>query len=181
MIGTRVLVGSLLALAAVGVLIGDGYLSPWFPCLFVCLMAAGVLAARELVRLFPESYRPSRTLVTTGVLLCLAANWYPTTRHELGLRDRLALAVRGVRLHRDTRRGVPARDVPLPRTRARSSRDSGPRCCAVAYLGLLPCFFVQLRFLESSHTGLLLALTIFVPKCNDIAAFFTGTFLGRTR
>ncbi len=25
----------------------------------------------------------------------------------------------------------------------------------------------------------MLALTIFVPKCNDMAAFFTGTFLGR--
>src|SRR5262245_21154543 len=84
MIGTRVLVGSLLALAAVGVLIGDGYLAPWFPCLFACMMAAGVLASRQLVRLFPLSYRPSRILVTTGVLLCLATNWYPVARKELG-------------------------------------------------------------------------------------------------
>ena len=27
----------------------------------------------------------------------------------------------------------------------------------------------------------MLAITILVPKCNDIAAFFTGTFLGRTK
>src|SRR5947207_1833972 len=84
MIGTRVLVGSLLGLAAVGVLVGDGYLRPWFPGLFACLIALGVLAGRELVRLFPASYRPSEPLVLAGVLLCVAANWYPTVRAEFG-------------------------------------------------------------------------------------------------
>src|SRR5262249_42312432 len=29
------------------------------------------------------------------------------------------------------------------------------------------------------HSGLILALTIFVPKAGDIGAFFTGTFLGK--
>jgi phosphatidate cytidylyltransferase len=51
----------------------------------------------------------------------------------------------------------------------------------VAYLGLLPCFLVQIRFIDSAYTGLLLAVTILVPKCNDVAAFFTGTFIGRTK
>lgn len=52
---------------------------------------------------------------------------------------------------------------------------------AVAYLGLLPCFFVMIRFLPEAPvtTAVMLALVIFVPKCNDIGAFFTGTFLGR--
>ena len=27
----------------------------------------------------------------------------------------------------------------------------------------------------------MLAITILVPKCNDVAAFFTGTFIGRTK
>ena len=49
---------------------------------------------------------------------------------------------------------------------------------AVAYIGVLPCFFAQIRFLHG-HSALLLALVIFVPKGNDIAAFFTGTFVGR--
>ena len=145
MIRTRVLVGSLLGLAAVGVLVGDGYLAPWFPCLFVCLMAAGVIASRELVRLFPESYRPSRTSVTAGVLICLVGNWYPTTRRELGFAQQ-SLAGRSW----------------LSSSSRRSSRRSSSRCTAtatpgtavprlgatvlsVAYLGLLPCFFVQIR------------------------------------
>jgi phosphatidate cytidylyltransferase len=180
MIGTRVLVGTLLGLAAVGILIGDGYLSPWYPCLLVCLMAAGVMAARELVNLFPESYRPSRMLVTTGVLTCLAGNWYPTTRHELGFESGsfwpfvafvfIATLVAAFLLEMYCYR-TPGNVVPR----------LGATVLSVAYLGLLPCFFVQLRFLETSHTGLLLALTILVPKINDVAAFFTGTFIGRTK
>ena len=182
MIGTRVLVGSALALAAVGVLIGDGYLAPWYPCLFACLMAAGVLASRELIRLFPEAYRPSRALVTTGILLCLASNWYPTVRREFGYVSAamghwpllvfifvtVLLAAFLMEMYRYREPGAV-----VPRL--------GATVLAVSYLGILPCYFVQLRFIEMNLTGLLLAVTILVPKCNDVAAFFTGTFIGRTK
>src|SRR5262249_20197212 len=53
----------------------------------------------------------------------------------------------------------------------------------VAYLGLLPSFFAQLGWLggeEKPRSGTLaLALAIFVPKCCDIGAYFTGRLLGR--
>lgn len=178
MIGTRVLVGSILALAAVGILIGDGYLAPWFPCLFVCLMALGVLAGRELVRLIPGTYRPPELLVLAGILLCLAANWYPTIRAEAGhatgsvwpllvfIFAAVQIAAFLVEMYRFRQPG----NV-VPRL--------GATLLAVGYLGVLPCFFAQLRFLPAEHTGLMMALTIFVPKGNDVAAFFTGTFLGK--
>jgi phosphatidate cytidylyltransferase len=61
----------------------------------------------------------------------------------------------------------------------------------VGYLGLLPSFLIQLRWpftpdeesLGRFHEiGILsLALAIFVPKCGDIGAYFTGRFLGRHR
>ena len=44
------------------------------------VVLAGVLGSRELVRLFPESHRPSEPFVVCGVLLLLVANWYPTIR-----------------------------------------------------------------------------------------------------
>jgi len=50
----------------------------------------------------------------------------------------------------------------------------------VAYLGLLGSCFARLRWLPE-HSGLILTLTIFVPKCGDIGAYFTGRFLGRHR
>jgi phosphatidate cytidylyltransferase len=180
MIGTRVFVGSALALAAIGVLVGDGYLRPWFPCLFVCLMVLGVLGGRELVRLFPESYRPSPAFVVTAILLCLAANWYPTARRELGfgagsvwpfLVFTFAAVLVAAFLLEMYRFREPGSAVPR----------LGATLLAVSYLGVLPCFFVQLRFIPSEYTGLLMAVTILVPKCNDVAAFFTGTFVGRTK
>ena len=56
-----------------------------------------------------------------------------------------------------------------------------------AYLGLLPSFLAQLRWppvsaLEDGaayNAVATLTLTIFVPKCCDIGAYFTGRLLGR--
>ena len=185
MISTRVLVGTILALAAAGVLFGDWKLFPWFPCFFTCLMIAGVLTSRELIRLFPGAYRPAEAIVMGGVLLCLAANWYPTLCIELfgdspsrwSLPGSAFVAVLFAFLasliiaflfemyhYREAGTAVPR---------------LGATLLAVSYLGVLPCCFAQIRFLHSNHAGLLLALTVCVPKCNDIAAFFTGTFFGR--
>src|SRR5205807_9869851 len=53
-----------------------------------------------------------------------------------------------------------------------------------AYLGLLPSFLIQLRWLQdpSPEAGVVaVALAIFVPKCCDIGAYFTGRLLGRHR
>jgi phosphatidate cytidylyltransferase len=47
----------------------------------------------------------------------------------------------------------------------------------VGYLGFMTSFFVQLRWL--SHGVAALAVAIFVPKCGDIGAYFTGRAIGR--
>ena len=53
----------------------------------------------------------------------------------------------------------------------------GATMLAISYLGVLPCFFVQLRFIESKYTGLLLAVTILVPKCN-VSRHSSPAFVG---
>jgi phosphatidate cytidylyltransferase len=180
MIRTRVIVGTILALATVGVLIGDDRLGPrWFPCLLVCLMGLGLIAGRELVRLFPESSRPSETLTITGILLCIAANWLPLISAELGFPPASIWALIVIQL---TAVLIAAFLLEMSRYTAEPGRAL-PRIAstlfAVCYLGVLPCFFVQIRFLPLNHTAVLLALTIAIPKCNDVFAFFTGTFLGQ--
>ena len=56
----------------------------------------------------------------------------------------------------------------------------------IAYLGLLPSFLIQLRWGTAATRGAggfsavaPLALAIFVPKCCDIGAYFTGRLIGR--
>jgi phosphatidate cytidylyltransferase len=49
------------------------------------------------------------------------------------------------------------------------------------YLGLLPAFLVRMRWWGPGRAEVALALTIFVPKCGDIGAYFTGRLLGRHR
>jgi phosphatidate cytidylyltransferase len=178
---TRLWVGSLLALAAGGLLVGDQYLAPWFPCLFVCLMFIGVVATRELVRLLPAGFRPSEALAVTGVLLTLAANWHPVVRAQNGFTPAspwplVTFVLAGVliaafllEMHRY--RGEPGAAIPRVAL----------TLFAVAYLGLLASFLAQLRWVhpDAGRTSLILALTIFVPKCGDIGAFFAGTFFGR--
>jgi phosphatidate cytidylyltransferase len=179
MIRTRIIVGTLLAAAATGVLVGDAYLAPWFPCLFACLLAAGLFGGRELVRLFPPAFQPSEAFVLGGVLLVSAANWYDVVRGELAPGLPAAATPWVPVLFVFT--GVLLAAFLLEMYRYREPGAAVPRLAlavfAVAYLGLLGSCFARLRWLD--HGALLLALTIFVPKCGDIGAFFTGTFLGR--
>ncbi|MBY0512829.1 MAG: phosphatidate cytidylyltransferase [Gemmataceae bacterium] len=179
MIRTRVIVGTLLAAAAAGVLVGDVRLAPWFPCLFACLAAAALLAGRELVRLFPPVFRPPEALVLAGVFAALAANWYDVVRGEVA--PQLPAAASPWVPVAFVLAGVLLAAFLAEMYRYRQPGAAVPRLAlavfAVAYLGLLGGFFARLRWLD--HGAVLLALTIFVPKCGDIGAFFTGTFLGR--
>jgi phosphatidate cytidylyltransferase len=185
MLRTRLWVGSLLALGAAGVLVGDTLLArdgfAYFPCLFALLLLAGVLGARELVRLFPAQTRPSEALVVCGVLLALAANWYPTIRLQFSPAPASSWALLVVVLV-----GVLLGAFLLEMRRYSGEPGAAvPRLAltvfAVAYLGVLASFFAQVRWLTADPvvSAVMLALVVFVPKCNDIGAFFTGTFLGR--
>ena len=49
----------------------------------------------------------------------------------------------------------------------------------LVYVGLLPCFFAQLRWLDRGRANTALALAIFVPKACDIGAYLSGRWLGR--
>jgi phosphatidate cytidylyltransferase len=182
MIRTRVVVGSLLAAAALGLLIADQWLAPWFPALFLCLMFLGVLAIRELVRLFPRVFRPSEPLAIVGVLLVLAANWYTVVQKVVA--PALPAPASPWEPVLFVFVGVMIAAFLVEMYRYREPGAAVPRLgllmLAVAYLGLLGSFLAQLRWLTDPGRGTyLLALTIFVPKGGDVGALFTGILIGR--
>jgi phosphatidate cytidylyltransferase len=169
----RLIAGTFLAAAMGGVLIADSYLAPGYPCLLACVLAASFTTTRELLLLLPLADRPPFVICGPGVVAVLLANW---VGHLVGGIDpwrpvlyALAGWLLAVFLWEMARYRGPGGAV----TRIAHA------ALVVAYLGLLPSFFVQLRWLPES--GLALTLAVFVPKVGDIGAYFTGRFLGRHR
>ena len=177
MIRTRILVGTLLTAAAAGMLVADQRLDPWFPCLLGCLMLMGVVATRELVRLFPAAIRPQDGLAVGGVCVILASNFalpFADSGSRLTSIEPVLFAFVSVFLIA----------LLVEMYRYREPGTAVPRLAlaifAFFYIGILGSFFAQLRWLgDPARTSTMLALTIFVPKAGDIGAYFTGTFLGR--
>lgn len=180
MIRTRIVMGTILAAVAAGVLVGDSILAPLYPFLLLSLLTLGVLATREVLSLLPTTSRPAAWLTVGGVLLCLASNWtfLLTSSFQPGADSPwpqlliivIVTLVGGFLLEMARYAGQP--------TGALNRIALG--VFIVVYLGVLPSFLAQLRFI-AEHPTVSLALAIAVPKGNDIAAFFVGTFFGRHR
>jgi phosphatidate cytidylyltransferase len=182
MLRTRLWVGAVLIVLAVGVLVVDQWLADqhgiaWYPFLFVVILLFMVSACHELRQLLSTVATPPAWLCYTAVTAMLAANWLPLMASGTTcdpwywiagvftavvlLAFLVEMAVFQVPGHSVTRLSLTV--------------------WLTAYLGLLPSFLAQLRWLEggTQRATAALALTIFVPKCGDIGAYFTGRFLGR--
>lgn len=174
MLRTRLLVGFPLAILMGGVLVGDSYLMPYFPCLFLCVAGLGWLAAGEFRAMLPPADRPHLGLCRAGILAAIAVNWLPLVDDRLRPWPLLAGVVAGVVL------------VGFLREMAIFTAPGGHvtriahLVLAVGYLGVLPAFLVRLRMENPADGPWLVALAVFVPKCADIGAYFAGRAFGRT-
>jgi phosphatidate cytidylyltransferase len=202
MLKKRLIAGSLMAAGIGAILIGDAYLKdyvlhfPFYPSLFCFTLAAGYLATRELVSLIPEPNRPLRWVCAVGVLLMIGSHFVQAALHP-HLRDRTPeWDPQGWKLPAYVSGGFILFAFLVEMWRYRATGHSVTKVAhslfVFAYLGVLPSFFLKLRWLVFDHptepgqtlpnaTGLMLALTIFVPKCGDIAAYFIGRFFGRVQ
>jgi len=175
----RLLAGSLMAAAAGAVLVADARLAPYYPFLLVLTLVAGFLATLELVGLLPEPTRPPLALCAAGVVATLAANWLQV----LFLDDpaHLGPLTWGAVVFVFSNVVLTAflTEMAAYREPGRSVARVALAVLVVAYLGLLPCFFVKLRWLPREWSGLALTATIFVPKVGDIVAYFAGKAFGR--
>jgi phosphatidate cytidylyltransferase len=181
MLRTRLWMGAVLIGLASGVLAVDQYLGPWYPFLFVFILALALAACHELLQLLGPVLRLPGWLGYASVAALVAANW---PAHLLG--NRFAwLWVAG------TFAAVVLSSFLVEMATFREPGGSVARIAltifVAVYLGLLPSFLVQLRWPSSEgpedarRCTVALALTIFVPKCCDIGAYFTGRLFGRHR
>jgi phosphatidate cytidylyltransferase len=183
MLRTRLWMGAILVLLTAGVLVADRHLAPWYPFLLVLVLALASVACFEMHGLLAGPLQPPLWLCYTSVIALVAANWAPRffapesdAWHWL-LSTFAAVVIVAFLAEMAAFRG-PGESVPRVALTV----------WIAAYLGLLPAFFVQLRWLESApgdagidRGTLALALAAFVPKCADIGAYFTGRLLGRHR
>lgn len=189
MLRTRLWMGALLIGLILAVLLLDQRWAPWYPCLLILVLILAVVSAMELQRIVPSQVRPQLWLCCMSVALVAASSWAPL----------LHARVQGSSL-----RGEPwvwitggfglvvLTGFLVEMARFREPNGAVPRLAMLtwmtAYLGLLPSFLIQLRWLPeldgengSRRSAAALALTIFVPKCCDIGAYFTGRSLGKHR
>lgn len=181
MLTTRLWMGTLLMAVAVGLLVGDERLGPWYPGLFLIYLVGSYVTACEMLYLLRPLGKPPAWLVYLGVTALAAANWLPHLpiwphtpgspwQWLFGTFVAFILAVFLVEMKTYREAGT-------------SIHRMSAAIWVVGYLGLLPSFMAQLRWLvgeDSPSTGAL-ALAIFVPKSCDIGAYFTGRFFGRHR
>jgi phosphatidate cytidylyltransferase len=181
--------GAVLVALSAAVLAIDTRFEPWYPFLFLLTAFLSLVATYEFLHLLDDERRPPDWLAYGGVAALLIANWLPHLPHVAPpLADPWTLIAgtfAGIVLSAFIREMVIFQGPGYAVTRISLT------LFLAAYLGLLPSFFAQLRWLrwtdppsdrEATTRGTLaLALAIFVPKFCDVGAYFTGRFLGRHR
>jgi phosphatidate cytidylyltransferase len=167
MLRTRLWMGALLILLVAGVLAFDR--PPWFPFLIAFVFLLAVAGTLELVWLLDPERRPPLWLCLAGVVAVLLANWTATLKFDPW--RVVAGAFAGLVL------SAFLLEMATFREPGHSVSRISMTIFIVAYLGLLPSFLVQMRWLPNGVGAI--ALAIFVPKVCDIGAYFTGRLFGK--
>ena len=178
MLTTRLWMGSILVVIAVGMLAVDQHLAPWFPFLLVFQVGVALLACKELLTLLGPDRCPHGASCFAGVVLLSVGNWLAHLPHIII--EPWALLLAGFIAIAMTVMVVEMAQFHGP---GRSMERIALTWFVVIYLGLLPCCFAQMRWLypaDPAAGSVALALAIFVPKGCDIGAYGTGRLLGRT-
>lgn len=189
MLQTRLLIGIPLAAGFVAILVVDSiYFAPWFPLWLVAMLVAMGLAAREITNLFREtSASPDGVAVLGGVLAIVLSNWAPhVTQTVLDTHHRSGGALEA--LAWPMLAFVAVVMMIFITQSARFEHPGGTMATisgtvlAVAYVGLLGSFLVQIRWLESPAQGLVpLGALLLTAKGADMGAYFAGRAAGRRK
>ncbi len=193
MLAHRLATASSLILIFLAVLIVDEiWFAPWFPLWTIAVLTLNIVAASEIVGLLQRtSAQPSPSIVLGGVLSLVVANVAPhllahgfrTDGLGSELLDRATplhilawpmLAFTGVVMVAFLIQGVQ-----FTRPGGTMSTLAGS-ILAIAYVGLLGSFIIQLRWLDGPYHGIVpLALLIATAKGADVGAYTLGRLAGR--
>jgi phosphatidate cytidylyltransferase len=193
MLSTRLVFGFSMVGALLLVLCLDEWFAPWFPVWFLLALIVMGSAAMELVALLGRTaIKPSGNTVFAGVMALVVANWAPhLTSHWL------TMPTHGSYLTYDPL--GPVNDLGWPLLAfvgvlmgafiVQSAQQHKPgetiatiagSIFAVAYLGLLGSFIIQMRWFNGPYHGILpLAYLVASSKGADTGAYTVGRIAGR--
>ena len=192
MLGTRVLIGLSLIGVLLGVLFLDEWLAPWYPFWLVLSTVALLSAAVEMVGLLGAAgARPSLNSVLGGLAAIIAGNWMPHVTEQLVGDIRASSLAYGpfepvavLSWPLLTFVGVLMvsfiiQSVQFVRP-GRTMATIAGTILAVAYLGLLGTFTIQMRWLPGPYHGIIpLLFMISTAKGADTGAYTVGRLAGR--
>ncbi len=192
MLGTRLVTGFSMVGLLLAVLCLDELLAPWFPFWFVAALVIMGSSALELVGLLnATSARPSGNTVLGGVMALVVANWAPHLITELFPNPHpQALSYDPL---------GPVSDLAWPFMTfvavlmvsfvIQSAQFQKPgvtlatiagTVLAVAYVGLLGSFIIQLRWFDGRYHGIVpLVYLVSTAKGADTGAYTLGRIAGR--
>jgi phosphatidate cytidylyltransferase len=194
MLGTRLVIGFSMVGFILLVLCADEWFAPWFPLWFALALVALGVASQELVGLLNETgTRPSGNTVFGGVTALVIANWIPHLLVRFGMAPSWsphsasydpmdpisALAWPLLTFVAVVMAAFVIRSVQFPESGSTVATLAGT-ILAVAYVGLLGSFIIQLRWFEGRYHGLVpLVFLIATAKGADIGAYTVGRLAGR--
>jgi phosphatidate cytidylyltransferase len=196
MLGTRLVTGFSMVGFMLAVLCADEWFAPWFPFWFLLALGALGASALELVGLLNASgARPSGNTVFGGVLALVIANWVPHLLGHPGLAEGTGRAL--VASSYDPMDPIGALAWPLLTfvaivmaafvIRGVQFQEPGATMAtlagtilALAYVGLLGSFVIQMRWFEGRYHGLIpIVFLIATSKGADTGAYTAGRIAGR--
>jgi phosphatidate cytidylyltransferase len=196
MLGTRLVTGFSMVGFMLAVLCADEWFAPWFPLWFALALVALGMASLELVGLLNATgARPSGNTVFGGVIALVIANWAPHVLGRFGLdpasgwspysasHDPMepihALAWPLITFVAVVMVGFVVQSVQFEEPGTTMATIAGT-VLAIAYVGLLGSFIIQLRWFEGPYHGLVpIVFLIATSKGADTGAYTVGRILGR--
>ena len=196
MLATRLATGLTLVVVFLAVLCLDEFLAPWFPLWLATVSIVIALGSKELVDLLEATTaKPARIAVYAGVVMLVASHWAPHVLDEIGRRR----SARGVEVPNDALSPVLVMAWPLWAfvavvmatfiSQGREIKRAGTTMAtiagtilAIAYIGILGGFIIQMRWFEGRYHGLIpLATLVAAAKGADTGAYTLGRIAGRNK
>ncbi|MGF1579183.1 MAG: phosphatidate cytidylyltransferase [Gemmataceae bacterium] len=190
MLSTRLWVGFPLAGLVLFFLFADVWWAPWYPACWVIFTVGVLVGGFELNALLPPKFRSPGWLILLGLAVLVTSNWVPhIIKHYTGAPppwDEVS--------HWAWVLGAFAGFFLLVFLREMDNFQ-GPDDVVVrmagavwiaTYLGLLPSFLIQLRWLKTETvpeslqlvaSSVALMMAISIPKACDVGAYFAGKYL----